>query len=106
MRFLDYVLVIVLVSACTFLVRAFPFIVFSGKREMPYWLRAISGILPASIMSILVVYCLRIVVLFAPMDQIALVLGTATVVGVHLWKRNTLLSMFMGTAVYMILLRM
>lgn len=98
-------LICVLISfAITLLLRALPFLVFRGKKPVPGWVKYLGNVLPAGIMAILVVYCLKSV----PADltgsgwkQLA---GVAVTAGVHLWKKNTILSMIAGTAVYMILL--
>lgn len=53
-------LLVVLVSfACTFFLRALPFLAFSGERKMPAWLDRLGHALPPAIMAVLVVYCLK-----------------------------------------------
>ena len=53
-------LLVVLVSfACTFFLRALPFLAFSGERKMPAWLDRLGPALPPAIMAVLVVYCLK-----------------------------------------------
>jgi len=53
-------LLIILVSfACTFFLRALPFLAFSGERKMPSWMERLSHALPPAIMAVLVVYCLK-----------------------------------------------
>lgn len=51
----------------------------------------------------LVVYCLRGVDLLGPAHGLPELLAGAAVVGLHLWKKNTLLSIAVGTALYMVL---
>ena len=54
------ILLAVLVSAvCTFALRALPFLAFSGERRMPLWLDRLGQVLPAAIMAVLIVYCLK-----------------------------------------------
>ena len=38
--------------------------------------------------------------------NIILLIAAAAVVGLHLWKKNTLLSIAAGTALYMVLVQM
>ena len=53
----------------------------------------------------LVVYCLRGVDLLGPAHGLPELLAGAAVVGLHLWKKNTLLSIAVGTALYMVLVQ-
>ena len=53
----------------------------------------------------LVVYCLRSVDLLGPAHGLPELLAGAAVVGLHLWKKNTLLSIAVGTALYMVLVQ-
>ena len=61
--------------------------------------------LPYAIMGMLVVYCLKNVSLLQSPHALPELLGCATVVLLHLWKRNTLLSIAGGTALYMLLVQ-
>ena len=53
----------------------------------------------------LVVYCLRGVDLLGPTHGLPELLAGAAVVGLHLWKKNTLLSIAVGTALYRVLVQ-
>ena len=98
---------IVLVCAgVTLLLRAMPFMFFGGKGGVPGWVASLGGKLPPAIMAALVVYCLKSVPFGAFADGAKQLLAGAVVVGVHLYRRNTLLSIAVGTAVYMLLIRM
>ena len=101
-----HALAIVLVcAAVTILLRALPFVCFGGKKGVPRWVASLGSTLPPAIMAALVIYCLKSVP-FSPMaDGAKQLLAAAVVVALHLWKRNTLLSIAAGTAVYMILIR-
>lgn len=103
----EHALLIVLVCAgVTLLLRALPFWCFGGKRGMPRWIAALGGALPSAIMAALVVYCLRGVPFGTLSDGMKQLLTAAVVVGLHIVKRNTLLSVAGGTAAYMLLLRL
>ncbi len=55
-----YVLVTILICAlCTQLTRWLPFLLFGGKKEVPRLIRYLGAVLPAAIMAVLVVYCLK-----------------------------------------------
>ena len=57
-------------------------------------------------MGMLVVYCLKGISLTAAPFGIPQLLGCAIVAGLHVWKRNTLLSIGLGTVVYMLLVQL
>ena len=58
------------------------------------------------IMGMLVVYCLRSISFAAFPFGIPELLACAVVVALHLWKRNTLLSIAGGTVFYMLLVQL
>ena len=88
----------------TALIRFLPFMVFGGGRPTPKFVY-LAGVLPCAIMAMLVVYCLRGVDLLGPTHGLPELLAGAAVVGLHLWKKNTLLSIAVGTALYRVLVQ-
>ena len=85
--------------------RFLPFLIFSGKKETPAFMKDRGWALPSAICAMLVVYCLRnadVAATFALPEAIAI----AATVGIHLWKRQMLLSIAGGTAVYMLLVQL
>ena len=101
-----YALLAVLVcAAVTFLLRFAPFALFAGKREMPPAVRRLAQKLPPAIIAVLVVYCLKGMPGAETARNAATLLSVAAVAALHLWKKNTLLSIAGGTALYMLLLR-
>lgn len=99
------ILAVLLSAAITFFLRALPFFAFSGSRQMPRWLENLGKRLPVGILAVLVVYCMKDIP-GAPLTQaLPQLLAAAWVAGTYLWKHNTLLSVFSGTAVYMVLIR-
>lgn len=100
------VLTVVVIALVTVALRAAPFLLFGGKRETPTWLQYFSRVLPFSIMGMLVVYCLRGITPQISPYGIPELIACAVVVGLHLWKRSTLLSIVGGTACYMLLVQL
>ena len=98
----SYVLSAIILSALiTFLLRAFPFLLFKEK-ELPKWLEKLEKHLPMTIMAVLIVYCLKdLKTLFIPY-----LLACLTVVFTYKWKKNTFLSIILSTLVYMIFIRL
>ena len=96
------VLLGVLVTAAT---RFLPFLIFGEKRKTPPIIEYLGTVLPCAIMGMLVVYCLRGTALFDAPHGIPELIATAVVVGLHLWKKNTLLSIIAGTVCYMVMVQ-
>lgn len=105
MKDLHSAAMVAVMIAVTVLLRFLPFWVFGGKAQLPERLVRLGKLLPRAIMGMLVVYCLRGVDLTASPFGIPELLGCAAVVGLHLWKRSTLLSIAGGTALYMLLVQ-
>ena len=86
----SYVLSAIILSALiTFLLRAFPFLLFKEK-ELPKWLEKLEKHLPMTIMAVFITY----------------LLACLTVVFTYKWKKNTFLSIILSTLVYMIFIRL
>lgn len=94
---------IAVIAAATALLRFLPFLIFSGKRKTPGVITYLEKVLPSAVMGMLVIYCLRGVSLMEfPFGLPELIAGTVVVL-LHLWRRNTLLSILTGTILYMLL---
>ncbi len=96
--------VIAICVACTFLPRALPFLLFGG-REVPKIVKYLGRILPMAVMATLVVYCLRSTTFDAMGNFLPQIIAVAVVAALHLWRKNTFLSIVVGTAVYMVLVQ-
>lgn len=102
----EHSLMIIVVCALTTLcTRALPFLIFGGKKEVPAVIQYLGKVLPCAIMAILVVYCLKGINLLTGNHGLPELLAVALVVGLHVWKKNTLLSIGLGTAFYMFLVQ-
>ncbi len=103
----EYVLLAILLAAViTFALRALPFLIFYGERKMPEFLVKLGAVLPAAIMAVLIVYCLKDIAVDWRANAPSKILAVLTVGISYKWKHNTLISIAAGTAVYMILIRM
>ena len=100
-----YILIGIAVSAVvTFALRALPFVIFGEKRQMPEMLVKLGKVLPATIMAVLIVYCLKGAVPVA--TGIPSLVGVLVTGGTYKWRHNTLLSILLGTVSYMVMLRL
>ncbi len=101
-----YVLLVILVVALvTALLRFLPFLIFNGKRSVPKIIHYLGNVLPYSIIAMLVVYCLKDISFVKYTDWLPELISVFVVVVLHVWKRNTLLSIIGGTGCYMLLIR-
>lgn len=99
------ILLIIVVSVVTILLRFLPFIIFNDKKEPPKIITYLGNILPFSVMAMLVVYCFKdISFTNFPFGLPEVIAGTIVVL-LHVWKKNTLLSIISGTIVYMLLIQ-
>lgn len=102
----SHTIILVAVSVLvTVLLRAFPFLVFNGKKEMPKGVKIVADSLPPAIMGVLVIYCLKDYILSPGSTSVAAAVAVVAVVILHLWRRNVLMSIAAGTFIYMILIR-
>lgn len=98
-------LIILVVAAVTFLTRLIPFVVFPKGKEIPKVIQYLGRVLPPAVIGMLVIYCFKSVHITAfPFGLPELIAG-AVVVALHVWKRNNLLSIGVGTVLYMVLVQ-
>lgn len=96
-------LMIGVIAGVTVLLRFLPFFIF-GERKTPAFLTYLGNYLPYAVMAMLVVYCLKGISFAEFAGWMPSAAAVAVVVGLHLWKKNTLLSIVGGTICYMLLL--
>lgn len=100
------ILMVAVIALVTAGLRFLPFLIFREETPLPKWLTYLSKVLPHATMGMLVIYCLKDVSITASPFGIPQLLGCAAVAGLHIWKRNTLLSIGGGTVLYMILVQL
>lgn len=96
---------IVIMAVVTFLTRALPFALFGRGDKPPRMVLYLGKVLPPAIIAMLIVYCLRNVSFGAPAHWAPALIASAAVVGLHLWRKNNMLSIVGGTVLYMILVQ-
>lgn len=101
----SYILIsIAIMAIVTALLRFIPFLIFRNK-QVPEIISYLGRVLPCAIMGMLVVYCLKGTTFQEISGWLPALIASISVVGLHTWKRNTLLSIVTGTIVYMLLIR-
>ena len=98
-------LIIAVIALVTAALRFLPFLIFSENRKTPPIVSYLGRVLPYAIMGMLVVYCLKGVSFASFPFGLPELIACATVVLLHIWKRNTLLSIGAGTVCYMLLVQ-
>lgn len=100
---LNNALIATLIAALViFATRLFPFALFS-KNEPPSILRFIEKYIPPMIMAILLIYCLKDVNFTTWPFGIPQLIALLITVTSYLWKGNSMVSIFGGTIVFMLL---
>ncbi|NCB32190.1 MAG: branched-chain amino acid transporter AzlD [Clostridia bacterium] len=102
---IEIVVTILAVALGAMLTRFAPFILFPEHKKPPQAVLYLGRALPPAMMGLLVVYCLKSVSVQLPPHGLPELLAIALTVLMHLWKRNTLLSIGAGTALYMLLVQ-
>lgn len=98
------VISILIMAAITFGTRLAPFIIFGRGEKPPEIIIYLGKYLPPAIITIIIVYCFKDVSLTGGNRGIPELLASITVILLQLKLKNTMVSIFAGTAVYMTLL--
>ena len=95
-----------IVALITVFTRAAAFLLFPEGRRTPRFVTYLGKVLPYTMIGLLVVYCLRGVDVLRYPYGLPELIGVAAVAGLHLWKKNTFLSIGAGTVLYMLLVQL
>ena len=99
-------LMVAVVALVTIALRFAPFLIFRGSKQTPVFVAYLGRVLPYAIMGMLVVYCLRNISFASAPHGAPELIACAVVAALHLWKRNTLISIVGGTVCYMLLIQL
>ncbi len=106
MNNIELLITIFVIAFGTVITRFLPFLLFPSRKTPPDYIRYLGKVLPYSVMSLLVIYCLKSITLFHGNYGLPEIIACIFVIIVHLWKKNTLLSIIGGTIVYMLLVQL
>ena len=98
-------LIILLVALTTFATRVAPFLIFPKGKEIPKTIQYLGKVLTPAIIGMLVVYCLRNTAILSAPHGLPELIAVVVVAVLHVWKRNNLLSIGVGTVLYMVLIQ-
>ena len=101
---------IAVTAGVTLLLRAFPFLLFGTGAKTPPVIEYVGKVLSPAAIAMLVVYCYCVYFQARPLNAAsgwgaAEIIAGIVVVLLQLWKRNPLLSILAGTALYMVLVQ-
>ena len=99
-------LVILVMGLVTLATRLLPVLIFGRGEKIPDYILYLGKVVPYTAMGLLIVYCLKDVSLADSPHGLPELIALAAVSGTYLWKRNTILSVVVGTILYMVLLQM
>ena len=88
----------------TMVTRFLPFLIFPDGKEPPQYIKYLGKVLPNAVIGLLVVYCLKDSFnngYYAAPEIISIIF----IVLIHNLKKNTLLSIGLGTLLYMLLVQ-
>lgn len=100
---MNAVILVAAMAIVTMLLRFLPFLVFKGKT--PEYITYLGNVLPPAIIGMLVIYCLRNTSVLSAPYGLPELLAAMIVVGLQVWKRNSLISILSGTAAYMLMVQ-
>ena len=97
---------IAVIALVTAGIRFLPFLIFNGNRKTPAIIDKLGKVLPYAIMGMLVVYCLKEVNFTSAASYVPALLASLVVGILYVWKRNTLISIVVGTLCYMAMVQL
>lgn len=102
----EQIITIAVVALGTMLTRFLPFLLFPAGKPTPRYVQYLGKALPGAVFGLLVVYCLKNVSLLSGSHGLPELIAILVVAGLHLWKRQMLLSIAGGTICYMLLVQL
>ena len=99
------IIIIAVMGGVTLATRVLPVLVFGRSEKIPEFILYLGKVIPYTAMGLLIVYCLRDVSVLHGSHGLPELIAMAAVTGSYLWKRNAILSVIIGTVLYMFLLQ-
>ena len=95
-------IIIAICAVVTLFERALPFLLFRNGK-VPGYIRYLGKVLGPAIMTTLVIYCLKNISFSSVSGFAPQLISCAVTAGLHLWKKNSLISILGGTVCCMLL---
>lgn len=102
----NYTLLLIgVIALVTLLLRALPFILFR-QGKTPEIVTYLGKVMPPAVIGMLVIYCFKDISFTAYPYGLPELIAAVSVIVLHIWRKNTLLSIGAGTVLYMILIQL
>ena len=98
-------IVILVMGLAVLATRIVPVLIFGRGAKVPEFILYLGRVVPYTAMGLLIVYCLRDVPVFDAPHGLPELIALAVVAVSYIWKRNTIFSIVIGTALYMFLVQ-
>ena len=102
---MEFILLVLIMMVAVQITRGLPFVLFGNRSSLPKIIEYLGKVLPAAMMGLLVIYCIKDVDFTSFSGMMPTIVASVITVVLHVWKRNTVLSIALGTVIYMILIR-
>ena len=101
------IIIIFVMGLVTIATRLIPVFVFGrGDKKVPDYILYLGKVVPYTAMGLLIVYCLKDVSFTGASHGLPEIIALAIVVASYLLKKNTILSVVIGTVAYMVMVQM
>jgi branched-subunit amino acid transport protein AzlD len=90
----------------TLATRILPVLIFGRGEKVPEYILYLGRVVPYTAMGLLIVYCLKDTAIIEAPHALPEIISMAVVVLTYLWRRNSILSVVIGTVLYMFLVQM
>lgn len=101
----ESIVIILVVSVTIFSTRLISFLFFPKGKPIPPVVQYLGKVLPPAVIGMLMIYCLKSVSPLSYPYGLPELIAIAVVILLHIWKRSNLLSIGVGTVLYMILIQ-
>lgn len=99
-------IIILVMGLMTLATRIIPVLIFGRGEKVPDYILYLGKVVPYTAMGLLIVYCLKDVPVLEAPHALPEIISLAVVTITYLWKRNSILSVVIGTLLYMVLVQM
>ncbi len=105
MTFNQKLITVAVIVLATVIMRFLPFVVFPDNKPTPKFIRYLGQVLPAAVFGLLIVYALKNVNILQGSHGIPELIAIAITALAHLWKKQMLISISLGTISYMLMVQ-
>lgn len=102
----ESIITIIMVIIATVITRFLPFIIFPDNKTPPRYIQYLGKVLPSAIMGLLIVYCLKDINILSGSHGLPEFISILCITVFYMWKKNTVLSILLGTIIYMVLVQL